>query len=143
MNEWHRLPSWVERLGMHVSENRFRPYEWGKHDCVMFAMDGIWAITGVDPIPEYHANPWHSKEEAMAILAAEGGLITAMNKRFPKRPNHQTFHRGDPVLIYDAEGQPSLGLCTGRSAHAPGGPGVDELLATPMSEAIMIWAVGF
>jgi hypothetical protein len=138
MNEWRKVSSWVERLNLYVMENQFKPYEWGVLDCVLFTMNGVLATTGVDPIPEYRADPWHTKEEAMQLLEAEGGLIVAMDKRFPRRPNAATFSRGDPVLIYDAEGLPSLGLCTGRGAHAPG---ETELLVTPMREAIIVWAV--
>lgn len=140
MNNWLKVPNWDSRLNFYVMENQFKPYEWGKHDCVLFTMNGVLATTGVDPIPEYRADPWKTKEEAMALLEAEGGLVAAMDKRF-KRRRRQEYWRGDPVLVFDAEGLASLALCTGRSAHAPGQAGVDELLATPMRDAILCWAV--
>lgn len=134
----HKIPSWAERLTFYVMENQFKPYVWGQHDCVLFAMNGIWVTTGVDPIPEYRVSLWKSEAEARAMLEAEGGLITAMDKRFKRRPNTQTFWRGDPVLVYDKDGLPSLALCTGRSCAAPG---EEEVLYMPMKDAVIVWAV--
>jgi hypothetical protein len=137
MKTWTKVPSWVERLNFYILEHQWEPYEWGKQDCVLFTLNAVLAMTGRDPIPEYRAEPWKTKEQAMAMLEAEGGLIAGMDKRFDRR-GHLEFSRGDPVLTRDAEGEPSLGICAGRSIAVAG---FEEVLYMPMSQqnAPIVW----
>lgn len=126
----------AERLAEFTTGRRLQPYAWGTNDCVTFAADAVWAITGTDPIADLRGQ-WASKESAMTVLAGEGGLIAAMDARLPRKAT-AFAQRGDLVLVKDAEGEHSLAVCVGQYAAAPG---EDEMLLVPMDQARMAWEV--
>lgn len=131
-----KLQGFAEKLAQFTTSRRLMPYAWGTNDCVTFAADAVQAVTGTDPIPELRG-AWDDESGAMAVLEAQGGLVAAMDARFPRREVNFA-QRGDLVLIKDANGQPSLGVCVGRDAVAPG---VDEMLLTPIGKARIAWEV--
>lgn len=51
----NRLEDWFERLNAVVDKHRDLPFEYGKSDCCILAMDAIEALIGVDPYPEERA----------------------------------------------------------------------------------------
>lgn len=126
----------AEALGLFIGERRLVPYAWGTNDCVTFAADAVVAINGTDPLGDLRGT-WSTEAEAMAVLEAQGGLIAAMDARFPRRAK-EFAKRGDLALIKDANGQPSLGVCVGQSAAAPG---PEEMMLTPMTKARIVWEV--
>ncbi len=131
-----KLPNAHVRLALFTKDRRKTPYAWGENDCVTFAADAVWAITGVDPIEDIRGS-WDSEEGARAVLEGLGGLIEAVDARF-ERVDPKFAQRGDVCLIRDAKGEPSLGVCVGAFAAAPGEL---EMLLTPMSKAKIAWRV--
>lgn len=126
----------AERLAEFTTGRRRQPYAWGTNDCVTFAADAVEAVTGTDPLAELRG-AWTSESEAMTVLEAQGGLIAAMDARFLRKAK-EFAQRGDLVLVKDANGQPSLAVCVGKDAVAPG---EDEMLLVPMGLARMAWEV--
>jgi cell wall-associated NlpC family hydrolase len=126
----------AEQLAAFTTARRSIPYAWGTHDCVTTAADWVLEIRGTDPI-EAIRGTWDSEAGAAAVLEAQGGLIAALDARFP-RIARSMAQRGDLVLVKDATGQPSLAICVGSHAWAPG---QDEALLTPMRLAMLAWDV--
>ncbi len=131
-----KLPNFVVRLALFTEERRKTPYAWGTNDCVTFSADAVWAITGEDPIADIRGT-WSDEEGAQAVLEAQGGLIAACDARY-ERVDRNFAQRGDLCLIKDANGNPSLGVCIGADAAAPG---ETEMLMTPVSKARLAWRV--
>lgn len=44
-----RFDDWYPRLVAYVSRVRFLPFEYGRHDCALFAAGAVEAMTGNDP----------------------------------------------------------------------------------------------
>jgi len=42
-----RVPDWPARLDRFLQERRERSFQWGDHDCCLFALDWVEAATGV------------------------------------------------------------------------------------------------
>lgn len=126
----------AESLALFTAARRLTPYNWGTNDCVTFAADSVAAVSGNDPLGSLRGT-WTNEAEAMAVLEAQGGLIAAMDARFPRKAR-EFAQRGDVVLLKDANGQPSLGVCVGRDAVSPG---EQEMLLTPITEARIVWEV--
>lgn len=68
-----RFKDWPSRLQALLDAAQGRPFEWGVHDCCLWAADAVLATTGVDL-----AVPWRgtysTEGEAAALLDALGGL---------------------------------------------------------------------
>jgi len=129
-----KQPGYIEALLLFVAERRLTPYAWGTNDCVIYAADAAVVVTGVDPLGDLRGT-WATEAEAMAVLAAEGGLVAAMDARF-SRVRRNFEQRGDLALVRDADGQPSLAVCMGAYASAPG---ETEGLLVPANQIRLAW----
>jgi len=126
-----------EILAEFITERRLLPYVWGSNDCVLFAADWVVAVTDIDPLGDLRGT-WHNEEEAMVALEAQGGLVAAMDARFPRKQK-EFAQRGDIVMLkITADQQPSLAVCVGADAAAPG---FEEMLLASMSKARIVWEV--
>ena len=47
-----RFPDWPERLVHYLQEATKKPFDWGQHDCVLFALGAAKATTGVATVDE-------------------------------------------------------------------------------------------
>lgn len=121
-------------LHQFMAARRAMPYAWGTNDCAIFAADAVLAITGEDPLGELRG-AWTDEATAASVLQAQGGLIAAMDARFPRR-DPAFAKRGDLVLVKDGNGQPSLAVVTGKDAFAPG---VSGLVPYPAAKARLAW----
>lgn len=124
------------RLALFTEGRRLTPYAWGTNDCVTFAADAVWAITGVDPIADIRGT-WASEEEALSVLESKGGLVAACDALFERIDKNYAQH-GDLCMVRDANRQPSLAVCIGAYAAAPG---MEEMLMTSMAEVRLAWRV--
>ena len=48
-----RLPDWPERLVDYFTSMKEAPFEWGKNDCILFALGAAQAITGMDTAKDF------------------------------------------------------------------------------------------
>lgn len=99
-----RLPDWPALLARHILDATDRVFEWGRHDCSVFAADGILAITGRDPIARARGR-YADEKRASVILREIGGLgvpeaAETLMIEFGAPLVHPAFaQRGDLVLI--------------------------------------------
>lgn len=131
-----KLPGFPEKLGSFTMYRRLFPYAWGSNDCVTFPADAIWAMTGEDPIADIRGT-WHDEESARAVIAEQGGLIGAADKRFKRHTSPSFATRGDLCMV-KVRDEPSLAICVGLHAAAPGD---DGMLLISMSEVLIAWRV--
>jgi hypothetical protein len=68
-----RLHDWAHRLDKLVSQALLRPFEWGHHDCCLWAADAVLAQTGNDPAAAVRGT-YSDAAGAMRVLRAQGGL---------------------------------------------------------------------
>lgn len=133
-----RFEDWPERLTAAIDAARAAPFEWGRHDCALFALGVAQSLTGTD-----YGAPWRgryaSEAEADNILSGGGGLeamVTALGFEPVAVPYAQ---RGDLVVRHYPSTGTALGVCLGHIAAfvtAPRG-----LIFRPVGECHAAWRV--
>jgi len=48
-----RYPDWRTRLSAYLYEVAHKPFQWGEHDCALFAAGAVHAMTGEDFAADY------------------------------------------------------------------------------------------
>lgn len=134
-----RFPGWPERLATFIEARRRAPFEWGTHDCAMFAADAVVAITGVDPLARWRGS--YADEAGAEVVL--GGLPLAMfmdaalTAAGAIRVEASMAQRGDFVIL-DVGNMPTCGVCLGGSVAAPG---LDRLHFLPPRMIRQAWAI--
>ena len=138
MTPLRRMPDWPERLAEYLEQHRGALFGWdGGRDCAHFAAGAVRAVTAQDVLP----CGWSSREEAVRLLRAAGGLVAAIDAVLPRLPSPALAQRADIALMQSPE-RPArrwLAVCDAGRAWAPSRAG---LLAAPMSMAVHAWGVG-
>ncbi len=137
-----RRPDWPERLFAHVASRARTPFAWGAHDCVLFAADGVLAMTGRDLAAGWRGR-WRSEIGARRVLARHfgGSLEEAVSVGLGlgrPLPSARLALRGD-VMLYDTPDGPGLALCLGAAMAAPSRVVGVELL--PRARASRAWRI--
>lgn len=83
------------KLYDYIQAHMKTPFEWGLHDCVLFAAGWVRAATGIDPLAGLPG--WDSARSAMRVIHQAGGLEFAIDKRF-QRINPNSARDGDLAL---------------------------------------------
>ncbi len=118
-----RRPDWRPRLSALVADRLQRRFEWGVHDCALFAADAILAITGTDPARDWRGR-YTSARGARKLLRARGfadkaALLSALLPEVP--PARAAV--GDIALLGDDETLP-VAVIVGPLLAAPGPDGL-------------------
>jgi hypothetical protein len=133
-----RRPDWPERLAATLERARPVPFEWGVHDCALFAAACVYAVTGVDALGAWRGG-WSNARTARSLQARHGGLMLAVSKVMgPALPAIELAKRGDLLLI-NAE-RPWLAVCEGTRWWVPSKTG---LAMGRTSLASVFWPVGW
>lgn len=121
----HRSEGWPAALMAHLRSRRRAPFQWGTHDCALFAMDGVLSMTGTD-LAAWFRGRYADEAGARAAIAAfaGGGTLESVAEMVAAREGLpetavSLAQRGDIVLLdneSDGRWGPALGLCVGASA---------------------------
>jgi hypothetical protein len=68
-----RAPNWPATLARFIEERRAWDFDWGSHDCCMFAADWVMAATGVDPALHFRSTYFNARGAA-DTLRIHGGI---------------------------------------------------------------------
>lgn len=83
-------------LADYITEHLGAPFEWGKNDCVLFAIGWLEIATGRDYLTQY--KPWSSAKEAIRKVDEAGGLEALFDAEL-ERINPNLAVDGDIALI--------------------------------------------
>lgn len=138
-----RLANWPDLLTVFIESRRREPFEYGRHDCCLFACDGILAITGLDPAAKMYRGKYHGTLDAARLLKKQGGVEAVAAKvcqahGFPDVAVNFA-QRGDVVLVDLLDQGPALGLCLGGQCAFPGDKGLTFVRTAACRRA---WAIG-
>lgn len=142
-----RLREWQEGLEACLAERVARPFEWGIHDCCMFAADCVLACTGVDPAEDLRGT-YSDIDGALEVVAEHGGLPAIAAARLgpeiapalaqvgdvavlPAMPRHE----GDPIVQAFPH---MLAVWSGAMWLAPWETGY---VALPAESALQAWRI--
>lgn len=106
-----RFEDWPERLNSKLQESKDKPFEWGDHDCCLFAADVALELTGIDYADTFR-NKYSNAVEAMFLLKPYGGIEGYVTSRLGGSINVAMAQRGD-VVTTETEYGIALGVCNG------------------------------
>jgi hypothetical protein len=107
-------------------------FEWGVHDCVLFAANWASQQTGADML--VGVAPWSSDKQARRMLKNVGGLETVVDQRLS---TVATNLAGDGCIgLYRHPAGETLGIFTGVHLAVPAEKG---LLFVDRVEAVCAW----
>lgn len=133
-----RKHDWPEQLARHIAEHRNTPFAWGKHDCCLFAADGVLAMTGVDPMAAFRGKYFDQVSAAQALRdIGDGTLAETVTGILGTPVSVKLARRGDVVMTRTATG-PAAGLCAGISSWFAG---PDGLTVVPTAKCLAAWRV--
>ncbi|UGO51432.1 hypothetical protein QJV44_gp18 [Serratia phage vB_SmaS_Tlacuache] len=131
---------WQEKLLEQVVLREKVKFEWGKHDCCLFAADVVQAMTGVDYASEFRGK-YSTEIGAKRLLAKAGedGLTGVLDGKFAQ-VDLSYVQRGDLVLVQTDAG-PALGIYwAGQSVWLQGLEGV-QLFINIKDRILKAWRV--
>ena len=134
-----RLPDWPERLAALIEDRRHAPFEWGHHDCYLFACDGAMAMTGSDPA--WPVRGAYADEDGADALIGPDGLEAFVAASLAAwgavecRPS--LAQRGDFIMA-QVGNQLVCGLSLGATIVAPT---FVRLAFLPASAIVRAWAI--
>lgn len=146
-----RFEDWPARLNRFIESRATRAFEWGTHDCSLFAADCVLELIGIDPAKEFRGKYSTEAGAYRALLTGTRAYETfdtavdgiAADIGFAEVPP-LTAQRGDVVLIDSLypptpTGRPALGVVhlDGRIAAA----GADGLVFLPLAAAKRAWRI--
>lgn len=131
-----RYPDWPQRLEAFVQSRMAAPFVWGEQDCCRFAAAAVEAMTGRDPMQQFH----YRSEWGALKLIREGGSLEALvtHELGSPLPTVAMARRGDVVLADLALG-PTVGVCLGIISAFAGG---DGLIHCQTLACRLAWGVG-
>lgn len=125
---------WRERFDtLIIRERMCRPFEWGAHDCCLFAADAVCAITGVDPASDLRGS-YCDARGAIEALQGIGGIDSAGARVGVECPP-LCARVGDIGLVHDGA-RSALAVCVGAHWLVPAAGG---LAAHDLSAARKAW----
>jgi hypothetical protein len=116
-------------LHEYITSNLRKPFEWGQHDCVLFAIGWLNQATGKDWLEEFPK--WATAKEALRSVESLGGLKAAADARL--KPIHPNLARDGDIALYDGC------LCLFSGAHVVG-PGPSGLTFVDRTRAECAWS---
>lgn len=135
-----RLPDWERRLLALVEKDRDRPYQYGRHDCLLWAANAVKAVIGKD-FARGHRGKYKSAASASRYLRQAFGVDTPealLDSLFEEKPIGFA-QRGDIVLAKDGIPAVVLGdfaLSIGEENNSQG------LVRVPRQDWAKAWAIG-
>ncbi len=128
-----KSPEFVARVFRAVAARRDRAFQWGTHDCCLFACDVIRDAGGMDYAAPFRGRYRTAAGAARALRRFLGpsspklrpaGLLEAAAEKITQDNGLEEVpplmaQRGDFVLVGETEG-PALGVCLGSHIVAAG-----------------------
>ena len=99
MNNLVRVNGWRTRMQANIDIIKTIPFEWGTHDCALFAGDHVKALTDVDMVSDFRGT-YTTAFGAIKALKEHGydDLLDLCKKNFPEIHISQT-RNGDLVVL--------------------------------------------
>lgn len=133
-----RIRGWEQALAAHTRSHMRTLYQWGRHDCALFAASCVAVITGHDFAESYRGG-YSDEDGARRVLASIGcDNVGDLAARYLPEISPAEARRGDIVMIEGTSGL-FLAVVDGRTAIGPAARGLTH---TPMDLALRAWAVG-
>ena len=130
-----RKPGWESLLAEYLQAGQDTPFEWGQHDCALFAARWVLLSTGFDHFSEWKGE--YASEKGAARLMRERGFRSVADIADAHLIETPVPLAGRGDLVLDPNG--CLGICNGLRSHFAG---IDGMIVTPTRLCVRAWKVG-
>lgn len=139
-----RKDNWEILLAEILQDRLHVPFQWGKHDCCLFAADCVEAMTGWDPARWFRSR-YDSKVSAYAALKEfAGGSVAEVAEKICQQSGFALLdvpfgQRGDVALV-EGNGSDALGVIdlTGMNILVAGMNGLEMV---SINKGKKIWRI--
>lgn len=111
-----RIEGWERRLSDYLETCRNKSFEWGTHDCVLFAGDICLLLCGIDPAVAARGQ-YQSKEQAFELLKQHGLSQAGIMDAHFSRIKPFAAQRGDIVYRRSESGAAFGTVYNGRAVY--------------------------
>ncbi|MCW7541878.1 hypothetical protein OOT46_29195 [Aquabacterium sp. A7-Y] len=132
-----RFGDWPERWARLVAARLRVPFEWGRHDCALWAADVVHALTGFDPGADLRGT-YASALQAARVVRARGGLAAIATAALGPPCPPLGVRVGDIGLVRSGDRE-CYAACNGAHWLAPAQNG---LQVVDLDQASACWRVG-
>lgn len=133
-----RIEGWEIKFSEYLKNAKSFSFEWGRNDCVLYAVKAAEVITGENTYKEYLG--YSNEVEARKIIEDNGGFESLISKHFGyAHSNILKARRGDLVLVRMPE------LCLGivdDSGQRISCVSEKGYAILPLKKAWRIWSYG-
>lgn len=109
-----RLPDWRSRLTQHLDAVSRHAFDYGSHDCALFAAGCVEVMTGVD-LAERYRGLYATLKGGLKLLAKDGfdSHLAVVRAHFAEVP--PAFAQvGDIMVLHEEGGIDALGIDVGE-----------------------------
>jgi len=131
-----RKDTWDVDLMKFIQSRSKTPFQWGEHDCTLFAADCAKVMTGIDLAEKYRG--YSTETGAALIIGRAGSLRNLINETLSESEISPKMARRGDWILFDNEGAEAVGVCVGTMFTAAGKEG---LVMRKMSDAITVWRI--
>lgn len=135
----NRFDDWQTRLTDYINSIVRKPFNWGEHDCFIFAGQCVKAMTGNNYIDEM-VGKYHDAESSLEYAKSIGvrNHIEFISRRFKSRPSVLNMMRGDVAVIPALQSDYALGICQGSKVYTVGESGLYMVCASQAKKAFAV-----
>jgi hypothetical protein len=133
-----RPENWPGLFYAYLSEVAQREFEWGRHDCVLFASGWLERLGYEEVLAGLPA--WVSALSAARAMRGAGRFDETVSERMKLLGCPQILtayaQRGDMALVKEGRGRHALGIVDGNKVACPAQLG---LVMLPLNSALAVW----
>lgn len=104
-----RFDDWEDRLRTYLDTCAEKKFEWGKHDCTLFAASSVQRVTGHDFAEALRGTYADAKGAALVLREHGAGTLLKTVSECLGRHRHVAFAKRGDVVMHNG----SLGICAG------------------------------
>ncbi len=130
-----RSAGWETSLANILDAARSTPFEWGKHDCTLFALRCADAVWGTD-VEAKHSGKYKTARGAAGRVKRLGGFSKALqNEGFARVPT--LFAKRGDLAVVEQDGREALAVVVGGKVAAAG---IDGLVFISLECVKGVWS---
>ena len=123
-----RFPDWHERLADCIETGQCFEFQYGTHDCCLWAAYCVDNMTGSDLQKQIQETCHYSNEEgAKALINAAGGLQPLVVQFLGNELDSPSFAAPGDLVVVNNEGQELVGIVVGHGVVAAAKEGLVSL----------------
>lgn len=136
-----RYSDWFDRLQTYLDIVSEKPFQWGEHDCALFAMSAVQRMTGVDPGQAFRDRYDDEYGARLALReVGQGTLLRTVKHIFGDPKSVHLWARGDLIM----RDRNTIGVCCGPfSAFVGEENGTQGLVYLPTASCRYAFTVPF